>query len=80
MQRLLTLTAVVAAALAAASTALASPYVRYGVQDDAWLRVGATRRTDARGFYTAVVRAGRGSRLRTWSPTERAFSLTLAVG
>ena len=27
-------------ALAAAGSALASPYVRYGVQDDAWLRYG----------------------------------------
>ena len=40
MRRILVLAVVVAAGLAVAAPALASPYVRYGIQDDAWLEFG----------------------------------------
>lgn len=40
MVRRLVLLAVLAAALILPATALSSPYVRYGVQDDAWLEYG----------------------------------------
>src|SRR5512146_1875363 len=60
MRRLMTLIAVAAAALAAASTALASPYVQYGVQDDAWLRYGSgtldERAATLKGLGADVVR------------------------
>ena len=56
----MTLIAVAAAALAAASTALASPYVQYGVQDDAWLRYGSgtldERTATLKGLGADVVR------------------------
>ena len=40
MRRILLLAAVIAACLGAAAPADASPYVRYGIQDDAWIRFG----------------------------------------
>ncbi|HSP73298.1 MAG TPA: beta-galactosidase, partial [Gaiellaceae bacterium] len=60
MQRLTTFIVVAVAALAAASAALASPYVRYGVQDDAWLRYGSgtldERAATLKSLGTDVVR------------------------
>ncbi len=44
-----------------------------------WHWIGATRRTSVRGTFTATVRAGKGSRLRVWSPRERTFSPVLVV-
>lgn len=44
-----------------------------------WRWSGGTRRTNARGFFSAVLTARRGARVRAWSPASRTFSATLAV-
>lgn len=44
-----------------------------------WYAVGNVRRTNARGFFAAAVRAGQGGRFRFWSPVDRTYSRILAV-
>lgn len=44
-----------------------------------WEALGGNRRTDARGFVSVTVRAGRGSRVALYSPRDRASSLTWLV-
>ena len=44
-----------------------------------WHWVGGTRRTTARGSFATAVRAGKGSRLRVWSPRDEAFGATLVI-
>jgi hypothetical protein len=44
-----------------------------------WVSAGATKLTTRGGFLRRVVVAGRGSRLRVWSPRDRRYSLTLTV-
>jgi hypothetical protein len=44
-----------------------------------WRWVGAARRTSARGMFAIAVRAGKGSRLRVWSPRDKAFGAVLTV-
>lgn len=44
-----------------------------------WHWLGASRSTNARGFFTVAVRAGRGVTIRVWSPRDRAFSEILRV-
>jgi hypothetical protein len=41
--------------------------------------VGGVRWTDQRGFLSATVRAGRGTRLQVWSIRDGAFSRMLGV-
>jgi hypothetical protein len=44
-----------------------------------WWWLGAMRSTDAHGFFSATVRAGRGSLVQAWSPRDRSYSLTWRV-
>jgi hypothetical protein len=44
-----------------------------------WRWVGSTRRTNSRGAFTVVVRAGRGAKFQLWSPRDRAFSRIVVV-
>jgi hypothetical protein len=44
-----------------------------------WHWVGGTRKTTARGFFQRTVRAGKGSKLRIWSPRDKVFSPILKV-
>jgi hypothetical protein len=44
-----------------------------------WHWVGGTKRTSARGTFATAVRAGRGSKLRVWSPRDRTFGTILTV-
>ena len=44
-----------------------------------WRWVGGTKLTTSGGFLRRVVTAGRGSKLRVWSPRDRRYSSTLTV-
>jgi hypothetical protein len=44
-----------------------------------WHWVGGTKRTSARGTFATAVRAGKGSKLRVWSPRDKAFGAILTV-
>jgi len=44
-----------------------------------WTSVGGQRLTDSRGVFTGVVAAGKGAKLRIWSPRDRAYSPPLVV-
>ena len=44
-----------------------------------WRWVGGTRLTTAGGYLRRVVAAGRGSRLRIWSPRDRRYSVIVTV-
>ena len=55
------------------------PYRLEQFRNGRWHWVGGTRKTNARGFFTRVVRAGGGSKLRIWSPRDRTFSPILKV-
>lgn len=44
-----------------------------------WHWIGATRWTSARGFFSATVAAGKGSRLRMWSPGDGTYSRVVGV-
>jgi hypothetical protein len=54
-------------------------YVLQQFRSGAWRAVGGTRLTSSRGFLSRTVRAGRGSRLRLWSPSDRQASPILVV-
>jgi hypothetical protein len=49
------------------------------LREGRWHWVGGTRRTTARGTFSTAVRAGKGSKLRVWSPRDRAFGAVLVV-
>jgi len=44
-----------------------------------WRSVGGTRLTTSGGFLRRVVTAGRGARLRIWSPRDRRYSVIVTV-
>lgn len=44
-----------------------------------WSWLGATRRTDAGGFFRVAVTLPRAARLRAWSPGDRTFGATLVL-
>ncbi len=44
-----------------------------------WLWATGVRRTDRHGFLTVRIRARRGTKLRLWSPRDRAFSPVVVV-
>lgn len=44
-----------------------------------WSWLGASRRTDAGGFFRVTVTLPRGTRLRAWSPADRTYSATLVL-
>jgi hypothetical protein len=45
----------------------------------AWRAVGGTYTTSAHGFFTRVLRASPGTRVRIWSPTAHSYSAILTV-
>jgi len=57
----------------------AQPYRLQQLRGGHWYWVGSTRVTNARGFFSAVVRAGKGSPLRIWSTSETRYSRTLTI-
>jgi hypothetical protein len=44
-----------------------------------WRFSGGMRKTDPRGFFSVAVPAARGTAVRTYSPTDRAYSATLVA-
>jgi hypothetical protein len=48
-------------------------------EDGHWVRVGADRRTSARGYLTRVVNAAPGARYRLWIPAEHTYSAIATV-
>jgi hypothetical protein len=44
-----------------------------------WVSLGGTKRTGGTGFFTRIVRAGRGVQLRVYSPRDAAYSPALTV-
>jgi len=57
----------------------AQTYVLQRYADGAWRAVGAAANTTARGFLTRVVRAGPGSELRLWVPSQHAYGNVVTV-
>jgi hypothetical protein len=55
------------------------PYRLEQWRDGGWSPVGAQRLTDSRGVFTLIVAAGKGAKLRVWSPRDRAYSAPLVV-
>jgi hypothetical protein len=55
------------------------PYRLQRFHGGRWQWVGETRFTTPGGFLRRVVSAGRGSRLRIWSPRDRRYSGTLTI-
>ena len=55
------------------------PYRLQQFRDGHWQWVGGTRLTSSDGFLRRVVSAGRGSRLRIWSPRDRRYSGILRI-
>jgi hypothetical protein len=55
------------------------PYRLQVLRDGGWDWVGPQALTDARGVLTQVVVAAEGTRLRLWSPIDRAASPPLVV-
>jgi hypothetical protein len=55
------------------------PYRLQEFRAGRWRWVGGTRLTNARGFLQRTVRAGKGVRLRVWSPLDREFGAVLVV-
>jgi hypothetical protein len=44
-----------------------------------WTWLGSTRRTTRRGFFSARLPVPRGTRVRVWSPRDRAFSMPVVA-
>ena len=44
-----------------------------------WAWVGGNRRTNARGFFTVAVRAGRGTSIRAWQAADKTYGHVLVV-
>jgi hypothetical protein len=57
----------------------AQPYRLQQWRSGHWSWVGGTRLTTNTGFLRRVVTAGRGARLRIWSPRDRRYSTVLTV-
>jgi hypothetical protein len=55
------------------------PYRLQQLRAGRWKWVGGTRSTSSAGYLRRVVTAGRGSRLRIWSPRDRRYSVVLTV-
>jgi hypothetical protein len=55
------------------------PYRLQQFRNGRWRWIGGTRSTSARGFIRRVVTAGRGTRLRIWSPRDRRYSAVLTI-
>jgi hypothetical protein len=55
------------------------PYRLQLRRNGSWHWVGSKRLTGTRGFFTRTVRAGKGAKLRAWSPEDNAFSPVLTV-
>jgi hypothetical protein len=55
------------------------PYRLQQFRAGRWQTVGGTRLTSPRGFLRRVVRAGKGAKLRLWSPRDRTASPVLVV-
>jgi hypothetical protein len=55
------------------------PYVLQEQRGTAWVASGGSARTSAAGFFTRTVHAAAGTRLRVYSPHDRAYSRTLVV-
>jgi hypothetical protein len=55
------------------------PYRLEQLRGGRWVAVGGRRLTDSRGVFTRVVTAGKGAKLRIWSPLDRAYSPPLVV-
>jgi hypothetical protein len=55
------------------------PYRLQQWRSGSWRWVGSKRLTDTRGFFKRTIRAGKGSKLRVWSPQDRVFSPPFAV-
>src|SRR4051812_3151060 len=57
----------------------AQPYRLQQFRSGHWRWAGGTRLTTRGGFLRRVVTAGRGARLRIWSPRDRRYSVTITV-
>ena len=55
------------------------PYTVEELTRGEWQPVVQGDLTSASGFYTVTVTAGKGARLRVWSPRDKAYSQTLTV-
>jgi hypothetical protein len=55
------------------------PYRLQQLRGSHWRWVGGTKFTTSHGYLRRVVTAGRGSRLRLWSPRDRRYSATVIV-
>jgi hypothetical protein len=57
----------------------AQSYRLQQLRNGRWGWVGGVRLTTSSGFFRRVVVAGRGARLRVWSPRDRRYSMALTV-
>ncbi len=57
----------------------AQRYVLQQFRDGSWHSAGGVRKTTARGFFSRTLRAGKGSRVRVWSPSDRTVSPPLPI-
>jgi hypothetical protein len=55
------------------------PYRLQQFRSGRWQWVGGTRLTTPGGFLQRVITAGRGARLRIWSPRDRRYSTVLTI-
>jgi hypothetical protein len=55
------------------------PYRLQDLRAGRWHWLGATQKTTPRGYVRRTVQAGRGARLRLWSPRDKRYSTTLVV-
>jgi hypothetical protein len=55
------------------------PYRLEQWREGRWTSLGAQRLTDSRGVFRRIVPAGKGAKLRIWSPRDRAYSPPLVV-
>jgi hypothetical protein len=55
------------------------PYRLQQLRSGVWRSVGSQQLTDGRGFFTRTVAAGRGTKLRLWSPRDSTYSPVFTV-
>ncbi len=55
-------------------------YILQQFHNGGWRSVGGARTTNARGFLTRTVRAGKGAKFRLWYPRDRVASPLLQIG
>jgi len=55
------------------------PYRLQQLRGGRWRWLGGTKQTTSRGFFRRVVVAGRGSKLRVWSPRDGRYGIVIPV-